>query len=196
MRLLWILALSVALACPSGLAYNVGRFPGKGSKADFEKASTLNDRGAEFAIQQNYKEALACFQKAIKIYPFASAFYSNCAAAHSKLKEKESAIQFYKKAIEIDRKNTAALAGLSSVYREARRYPESEQLCRESLRLEPNDPASTINLGEILIETGKPAEGKALLIKAKKLPGVSDYLPEVDEWIQKANKRAGKSNNG
>jgi len=99
------LLLNILVLCilgaylPSAQAMSDGSFPGKGSKAAWEKAGELNHQGNVLEKAGKDREALSLYQKAIALYPHDSLFYYNMGNAYSDLKERKQAIVWYKKAL-------------------------------------------------------------------------------------------------
>ena len=87
---------------PSAQAMSDGSFPGKGSKAVWNKASEIVKVGIQLGQAGKDREAIGLYQKAIGMYPFDSLFYYNTGIAYSDLKDYRKAEAFYRKAISLE----------------------------------------------------------------------------------------------
>jgi protein O-GlcNAc transferase len=97
--------------------------------------------------QQKYDEAIACYKKAIKLEPRASAAYNMMGMAYRfkynrlgvpELRQKEMAA--FQKAIEIDPKNWVAMINLATDYYADGQKDKAAALFKKALALNPNHP--------------------------------------------------------
>jgi tetratricopeptide (TPR) repeat protein len=111
--------------------------------------------------QQDYDGAIACYQKAIKLQPRASAAYNMMGMAYRfkynklgvpEFRQKEMAA--FQKAVEIDPKNWVAMINLATDYYSAGQKDKAVPLFKKALELNPNHPEKATILK--LIQAGEP----------------------------------------
>jgi tetratricopeptide (TPR) repeat protein len=100
--------------------------------------------------QQKYDEAIANYEKAIKLEPRAAAAYNMIGMAYRfkynklgvpELREKEMAA--FQKAVEIDPKNWVAMINLATDYYADGQKAKAASLFKQALALNPNHPEKT-----------------------------------------------------
>ena len=83
-----LLGLASCLVMHSSVAFadSKGKFPGKGSYQDWQRADSLYNEATNLLQSGNYDEAISKIQAAIAIYPFDSAYFHNLGVCYSKRK--------------------------------------------------------------------------------------------------------------
>jgi tetratricopeptide (TPR) repeat protein len=135
----WSVSRSVAAAiillvgCPSFSAAEEQHVPEVGSGV----ASALN--GAEQAYREGkYHDAIRLYTEASKAGSERSAAFLGRGMAHEMLNHATKAIEDYKRAIEVDRKNYQAMENLAGIYEQGGRHiSEAIELYRHALKLDP-----------------------------------------------------------
>jgi tetratricopeptide (TPR) repeat protein len=113
----------------------------------------------------NYQGAKDEFTAVVATNPTLASAQYNLGLAESGLKNNAAAAAAYEKAIALDPKMTAAMFNLADL--QASTNPQAAiATLRHLLTITPNDHNAQFNLGYLLEQNGKVAEGKALLGKA------------------------------
>lgn len=185
MKSVWLAILLTLVTSLSSLAYNESKFPGKGTIADFNRAGELHNIATDLMGQSKNKEALSYFNKAIQIYPYSALYFYGRELAYVHMNDLKRSEQDFRKAIAMEPDYVGAYADLAGVLTSQGKYAEAEKTCRIALRYNPKDPLANINLGEAFLKSGKIAEGKKILIEAKKLPGAAKFASGVDALLRK-----------
>jgi len=163
------------------------KFPGKGSRADFDKSSPFVSRGCNLARQGKYKEAIDQFTQANNIYPYSSGNFCNLGLAFSHNNEFDKSIEAYKKAIQLDQNCTDSYGNLADVYLKKKDFKAAEAVSKQELQLDPKDVCAQVNLAEAYLGQRKPGEALRCLQIANTLPGSDKYKSYIDKDLAKAN---------
>lgn len=162
-----IVALFMSVAPAS--AYDPDKFPGKGSRADWEKACELSNRGVSLAEKGKRLEALDLYQKSIKIYPYAGVYY-NHAKNLRHLNRVNDSIAAYQKAIQYAPDFVYAYCNLADAFNSIKDFTSAEKACKEALRIKPSEAAAMINLAESYLGLGNKQKAKLWLDRANACP--------------------------
>ena len=111
---LCLVVVSAGMTLSIAVAYQ-GKFPGKGSLADWERASKVYDQGVDAADEKNYEKAVQLNRSAISIYPHDADFYVSLGVALSSLNRDKDAEAPLRKAIELAPTDFGALCQYGSV---------------------------------------------------------------------------------
>ncbi len=112
-----------------------------------ESAEKYIQEGFNNFQQQKYDEAIACYEKAIKLEPRAATAYNMMGMAYRfkynrlgvpELRQKEMAA--FQKAIEIDPKNWVAMINLATDYYADGQKDKAAVLFKKALELKPDHP--------------------------------------------------------
>ena len=112
-----------------------------------ESADKYIQEGFNNFQQQKYDEAIACYEKAIKLEPRAATAYNMMGMAYRfkynrlgvpELRQKEMAA--FQKAIEIDPKNWVAMINLATDYYADGQKGKAAALFKKALELKPDHP--------------------------------------------------------
>jgi len=113
----------------------------------------------------NYQSAKDEFTSVVATNPSLASAQYNLGLAETGLKNNAAAVAAYEKAIALDPKMTAAMFNLADL--QASTNPKvAIATLRHLLTITPNDHNAQFNLGYLLEQNGKMAEGKVLLGKA------------------------------
>ena len=110
-----------------------------------------------FVVANRYQDAILCYQKALESYPNNPENSSICCAIADCLvaiKKPHEASVWYKKALDLNRKNTAASAGLGNVYVMLGQNKEAIAALEEGIMYTYNAPVLHYNLGCALMNIG------------------------------------------
>ena len=97
----------------------------------------LKEKGNTLFKQKRYEDAIAYYNKAIKLNPNQEVLYSNKGTCEKCLKEYKEAIRDYEKALEINPKNTKNMNRLASVYIIKGKIGDAKIMQEKALNLEP-----------------------------------------------------------
>lgn len=113
------------------------------------------DAGVALAKQGNQQEAIASFNKALKLDPKEPVIYAAIAKAQATEGQNEQALESYQKAIELDPTNSAFYMNMGVVLSDLGKTEESQAAFKKSAELDPIHAAqSYYNLGATLINNG------------------------------------------
>ena len=158
--LLAILCLSFVVCVIPSDAQN-GKFPGKGSYQDWQRANQLYNAGNHLSDSNSYKQAIEKYQEAIQIYSYDPDYFENQGLAYKKDGQLELAIQAYKKSIDLYPGNWTVWKALANPLYRLGRYKEARQATKKSLECNP------------------PADQKAEILQG---------LAKLDKTIQEASR--------
>lgn len=126
-----------------------------------DSADKYTQEGFVYFQQQKYDEAIASYEKAIKLEPKAAAAYNMMGMAYRfkynrlgvpELRQKEMAA--FQKAIEIDPKNWVAMINLATSYSADGQKAKAAPLFKKALEVNPNHPEKAEI--EKMIAAGEP----------------------------------------
>lgn len=168
------------------LANSDGSFPGKGNRADWQKAGTLNEQATRLKQIGNLAEAERVLSGAISIYPYESVLYNNLGNCLRAQKKYAEAIQTYRKAIEIEPNYINAFFNLGLAYDKANDYTQAETWYRKTLQLNPDEESALFNLGAVLLDRGRYTEARTMFNRAGRCPSsnaekIREAIREVDQ---------------
>jgi tetratricopeptide (TPR) repeat protein len=81
-----------------------------------EKARVHYEMGVSLSREQNFKEALSAFKRAVHLYPDYGDAYYNMGIAYYELDRDDQAIEAYRRAIEINPRDVTARNNLGNVF--------------------------------------------------------------------------------
>ncbi|MBX9569850.1 MAG: tetratricopeptide repeat protein [Candidatus Obscuribacterales bacterium] len=186
-------ALLIASTTVGVMAYDGHAFPGKGSRADWNRAAQFNSAGNRLSDKGKYTEALVSYNKAIAIYPYDASTHYNKGITLFSLSNNQAAIAEYRKSIELAPSWPDPYNNLADGLKALKNFKEAESVCRKGMFLKPSDPAFLITLAEIFMETNRLSEAKKLLTTASKMkPMPGDEEAVADALKCDFNKLSGK----
>lgn len=130
------------------------------AECDSVSLRTAYEQGLAKFSQQNYKGAVADFEKALKIFPQFSPAYYHLGLAHSELgSSKATVIGYFKKAIEHDAQHAQAYNSLSKIFYSMSQFDKAEEYALKAIEIDPNLIAGYLSLGWInLLGRSDPPE--------------------------------------
>ncbi len=135
-----MLALTLGLAMPAQ-ADRWEKFPGKGSRADWEKSWNLVIKQAyPLTQQEKWKEAMPILDRAVKIYPGDSFYHFLMAMAHQKTGNAKAAIPEFEKAMQLDPNDDHCPYYLGLLYEEQNDLAKAKPLFRKATKVSPANP--------------------------------------------------------
>ena len=150
--------------------------------AENKSWETLKEKGNALFKQNKYQEAITFYERAIKINDSIEVLYSNKGTCEKCLKEYKLAIKDYKKALELNPKNTKNLNRLASVYILIGNLGEAKMVQQKALNLEPNNSTykDQMNTIEKIIEDEEKMKEK---IKAEKFDDAEEICKRLIEKV-------------
>lgn len=100
--------------------------------------------GNKYLMEQNYKEAIIAFTKAIMIEPKSIEGRLGLATAFIATKKLDNAEKVLKEVLEIDANNLEAMEYLVEIYIEQNKIEEAEKLLQQILAIDPNKDVDVI----------------------------------------------------
>lgn len=144
----------------------------------FQKADRIDGNIHELAFQigrihledGNYIEARVLLTKAVSLNPAVCSAQSTLGECYLALEEKNLAISAFKKAIQLNGNDAAALSGLGWLYHNLAQNPEiAELFCRQSVAIAPETGLYRHRLGCLLKDEGRDEEAMKQLGRAAEL---------------------------
>ncbi|MFH1900774.1 MAG: tetratricopeptide repeat protein [Candidatus Omnitrophota bacterium] len=105
--------------------------------------------------QENYKQAVNAYRKALKFNPKDANIYNQLSMAYMSLGQYEDALKALEEAIRFDSKLVEAYQNRAVIYRKMGRYKESIQACKQTIEVDPNFAKAYCSMGWALEEMGR-----------------------------------------
>jgi len=103
--------------------------------------------GLAAAEAEDYRGAIAAFQKVLAIHPGSAEAYFNMGFAHTQLGETPEAEAAYRKAIELDDTYAEPYVELSNIHAERGEWAEAKTMLEKAVAIRPDDVRYQYNLG-------------------------------------------------
>jgi serine/threonine protein kinase/tetratricopeptide (TPR) repeat protein len=148
-----------------------------------DNTNGYNDLGAVYLQTGRYQDAADAFQKALKVGNTGES-WTNLGVAYAWMGKFPEALPAYQKAVEVSPSSDAWLSNLADDYRwlgnrqqANETYDKAIALAYKGLQVNPNDPATRVNLGTYYAKKGDFAQGLKFIddVLAKN-PGDQGYL--------------------
>lgn len=126
------------------------------------EAERLKNEGNNLMKAEKYSEALEYYTRAIALEGRNAIYYSNRAAAHSKMNNHKEAIEDCKRAIQIDPLYSKAYGRMGLAYASLNQHLEAKECYEKAVKLEPENDSYLSNLAvaeEKLRETNLGSHG-------------------------------------
>lgn len=182
------LALGFMLAFGSApvIADSNGKFPGVGSRRDYNNMCDIGNQANECHQKRDYEGAIKLYKRAISVYPYDSAAYQNLGNSLRKAGKLEDSVTAQKKAIELEPNYLSAWIGLGMSYEFMHKLIDAEKCYRKAVDIKPNSYGAVFDLGDVLRQQGKYTEAKVWLERAKRCPDKIDQ--EIANALRQCNK--------
>jgi len=142
-----------------------------------KQGSVISGYGGE----ENYKKAILCYEKALFLssnLPFMSKIreeaFEKIGVMYSGLKQKDRAIQYYQKSLEVNPKNLWALRGMATIYMFSGKYKESLECQKRILSINPNDVVAITSYSRLLCQLDESDNALNFLAAKCKLPQIRE----------------------
>jgi len=156
---------------------------GNASRLEPRNIDIYKDLGAIYLQQKKFDSAQKTYRLILDIVPFDPEAHFYLAHSYYGLKNKDTAIRYLKKTLELKPDYAEALNYLGYLYaEEGRNLGKSEAMIRKALEIDPDNGAYVDSLGWLYFKKGKLKEAKRELEKASKLledPVIYDHLGDV-----------------
>jgi len=147
----WIGRLAIALVV--SVAWGVS-CPLAGPSPGDDVASVYKE-GSRLLKNEDYRNALVWFEKARDLEPDSSRIWLKLGMTHAGLQDTESAIEAYRRAIELDPGNVKALNNLANVFFRQGLYEDAAEWYYKALELDPGYILAGYHYGWILRHQGR-----------------------------------------
>lgn len=154
---------------------------------NLQKAEAHNNRGVELAAQGRVGEAIAAFNRAIKIYPQYENAHNNLGLALGSQNLFSQAADAFKHALAINPQNFETYNNLGIALGSQGKFALAIAAFQQAIEIEPDDPTSHQNLGFAFWSGGNKPKAVASLHKAKELYSMqnnTDGINHVDNILQ------------
>lgn len=163
-----------------------GKFPGKGSYADWKKAAALAEK-AMHINPHNLPAEIELLTKALQTYPFDGKIFYLLGNRYADSHKLALAEENYRKAVQLEPKFVDAWYNLGNVQDDLQIRSEAEKSYRAALRIKPDYAAAWYNLGVNLYEQHKYIDSKKAFDSMIKVPhtkknaeNASCYLKQIE----------------
>jgi len=157
------------------------------SCASLKKALASNDKESEFSVskdkdaldqynkginfinEENYKEALVWFEKAVKTDPSFTFAWDNVGICSRRLGNLDRALEAYNKSLALDPKGKTPLQNIPVVYQYKNDYDKAIEAYNKLLEVFPGDPEGYFGVGRMYMLKSDLAKGLDNMCKAYNL---------------------------
>lgn len=150
-------------------------------------ATELMIVGSDYVLLADYRDADKWFSKVISWEPNNRQAWYYLARTKYNENRFEEAVETFQHLLQLDPKNVKAEDNLGLSYEGLGRNDDAATAYRTAIAWQKDaaqqDPGPCLDLGTLLVETGKPADGLPLLLKAASL---NDNDPKVHNQLGKA----------
>jgi tetratricopeptide (TPR) repeat protein len=123
--------------------------PGEKSVSENQQALEFYSKGLDESGKENYKNAIACFEKAVKADSLFAFAWDNLGICYRKLNDYDKALDAYKKSLEIDPKGIMPLQNIPIVYEYKQEYQNAIDAYGRLAEINKNDPEVYYGIGLI-----------------------------------------------
>eukprot|EP00755_Sulcionema_specki_P012373 Sspe_Gene.51248::Locus_28465_Transcript_1_1_Confidence_1.000_Length_1171::g.51248::m.51248/K16365/SGTA; small glutamine-rich tetratricopeptide repeat-containing protein alpha len=115
------------------------KFRAKSNPYEGLNAEQLKEKGNQLMTKSQFKEAVGFYTKAIELEPDNAIFYSNRAAAYTRLSQYKDCIRDCTKAVQLKPDYVKAYSRLATGHFHDRNYPAAVDAIKKALELEPEN---------------------------------------------------------
>ena len=128
------------------------------SKKIFDRVAIYNLIGNTYFIEENYKDALVNYERAIAEDKNYAVSYINAGDTLMKIGNAEQALDRYKKALIIEPELTDAMVKIAGIYYDKMLYGETIKYCEAILQRYPEDSSANYFLGMVMNRFGRTSD--------------------------------------
>lgn len=132
----------------------------------FSSSEGLFNRGIFYLAAEDYRNAISCFEKAVKINPRYAAAHFFTGYSKDALGQYPEAIEAYRQAVRIEPYFVEAHLRLGKIYSRLERYVEAVESYKQVVRIQPENPEASYKVGEICSILGRHTEAVKALKQA------------------------------
>jgi tetratricopeptide (TPR) repeat protein len=125
------------------------------AEKSYSAADKVFLKGNKLYGEQNYTEAAAAFEEAVKLTQLNWGYYLNLGLAYKKLDRKDDALAAFRKAVELSPGSYSANKELGEALGRGGSFEEAKTYYGKAVELSPDDPDAHYNLGACLTNTGE-----------------------------------------
>ena len=124
---------------------------------EMQAAAKMQELNAEIMVEfeagiaaaqvEDYRGAIAAFDKVLAIHPGSAEAYFNKGFAYTKLGEAAEAEASYRKALELDATYAEPYIELSNIHAEKQEWAEAQEMLEKAVEIRPDDVRYQYNLG-------------------------------------------------
>jgi Flp pilus assembly protein TadD len=153
------------------------------------QADTLFLKGNKLYTAQNYADAAAAYEEAIKLDQANWRYFLNLGLARKKQGQSDQALEAFRKALALDPESISVNKEVGEALAKADNFAEAKTYYEKAVALSPNDAEARYNLGICLSSTGEPEAALAQYQKAVELkPDFADALYQMGTLLVGQNK--------
>ncbi|MES1182156.1 MAG: tetratricopeptide repeat protein, partial [Flavobacterium sp.] len=152
-----------------------------------KKALDYYSKGLDESKNENYKEAISYFEKAVKTDPEFAFAWDNMGICYRKLGDYDKALDAYKKSLQIDPNGLMPLQNIAIVYQYKKQYPEAISAYEKLAVLDKNNPEVFYGIGQVYaLNMNEYEKGLDYICKAYNLyiEQKSPYRTDAEKIIQ------------
>ena len=130
--------------------------------------------------ENKFNDSIKYFNLAIKKNPNNPLFYYNTALAYDQTNKRQKAILFYKKCLNLDKKNFEAWINYGNILKKINKFQESIDCYQNALRIRPEANLALLNISLAFFNINKVSKGINIL---KKIPKNSKINKQIETSI-------------
>jgi len=151
----------------------------KSAKYNFDDVDRLIKDADKAFLDGNYKQASLFLQKAYAQNQHDLEILVKLGYVMAMQDQSELALTYYKKALQIEPKNTSLCNKAASAYRNLKQYDKAKELLERSIALDSTDKTTYYNYGNLLVDMNE--KDKAIQMYKKALKIDPDFKEAKDE---------------
>lgn len=125
-----------------------------------------NNLGIEYSKKDNFKKAMECYSKALKLNPESPDIYNNLGIIYKKQAKFDRALKCYEKVLKLSPEYPSVYNNLGNIYRTKGMYEKAVKMYVEALVRMPHNSLLYCNLGSLYVDMGMYNKAIEFLVKA------------------------------
>jgi Flp pilus assembly protein TadD len=154
------------------------------SPTSMREAEAYNNQGVELAEKGNFGDAIAAFNRAIKINPTYEKAHNNLGLALGSQDKFSEAAAAFNRALEINPRNFETFNNLGIALGSQGKFLEAVAAFNRAIQINPKEPTSHQNLAVAFWSQGKLPEAVASMQKARQLYSAQNNTEGVQQVEQ------------
>lgn len=173
------------LMCTPSLADSHGQFPGKGSRATWEKAAALADQAIDMTGPKKVDAGIPLLKKAIEIYPYDAKIYYVLGNRYADKGQSELAKVNYTKAVELEPNFADAWYNLGTIQDDLHDSKGAAKSYSQSIKAKNNNAKAWYNLGVNQYLQGRYSESRQSFESMLKVAHTSKNAEDASYYLKK-----------